>query len=137
MLRLFAVSVFLVCLAAVVAAQTPGIVYIRTSRPKAPVLYDGKEVFKVGGSIYRGQLKVIAAPNPLSEQVTFQHTADLAGRASSIPVLPDSMLSYISMGDAKGPPPECDAIPTRTEMPGTISAFPTSSTIWPESINPS
>ncbi len=32
------------------AAQTPGIVYIRTSRPKTPVLYDGNEVFKVGGS---------------------------------------------------------------------------------------
>ncbi len=32
------------------AAQTPGIVYIRTSRPKTPVLYNGNEVFKVGGS---------------------------------------------------------------------------------------
>ena len=32
------------------AAQTPGIVYIRTSRPKTPVLYNGDESFKVGGS---------------------------------------------------------------------------------------
>ncbi len=32
------------------AAQTPGIVYIRTSRPKTPVLYNGDEAFKVGGS---------------------------------------------------------------------------------------
>jgi len=32
------------------AAQTPGIVYIRTSRPKSPVLYNGNETFKVGGS---------------------------------------------------------------------------------------
>jgi len=32
------------------AAQTPGIVYIRTSRPKTPVLYNKNEPFKVGGS---------------------------------------------------------------------------------------
>jgi len=32
------------------AAQTPGIVYIRTSRPKTPVLYNAFEPFKVGGS---------------------------------------------------------------------------------------
>lgn len=37
-------------------------------------------VFKVGGAIYRGELKVILADNPMSEQVTMQHTADLAGR---------------------------------------------------------
>ncbi|MBI4325505.1 MAG: hypothetical protein HY674_09605 [Chloroflexi bacterium] len=37
-------------------------------------------IFKVGGSLDAGELKVIAAANPLSEQVTFQHTADLAGR---------------------------------------------------------
>ena len=38
-------------------------------------------IFKVGGSdLYRGEVKVIPAGNPLSEQVTFQHTADLAGR---------------------------------------------------------
>ena len=32
------------------AARTPGIVYIRTSRPKAKVLYDNGESFPVGGS---------------------------------------------------------------------------------------
>jgi transketolase len=32
------------------AARTPGIVYIRTSRPKAKVLYDNGETFPVGGS---------------------------------------------------------------------------------------
>jgi subtilisin-like proprotein convertase family protein len=38
-------------------------------------------IFKVGGTgLYVGEVKVIAAANPLSEQVTFQHTADLAGR---------------------------------------------------------
>jgi transketolase len=31
------------------AARTPGIVYIRTSRPKTPVLYDNGEAFPVGG----------------------------------------------------------------------------------------
>jgi transketolase len=32
------------------AAKTPGIVYIRTTRANTPVLYGGKEKFKVGGS---------------------------------------------------------------------------------------
>jgi transketolase len=32
------------------AAQIPGIVYIRTSRPKTPVLYSNSEEFPVGGS---------------------------------------------------------------------------------------
>lgn len=32
------------------AAQTPGIVYIRTSRPKTPVIYNNDETFQVGGS---------------------------------------------------------------------------------------
>jgi transketolase len=32
------------------AARTPGLVYIRTSRPKTPVLYDNQELFPVGGS---------------------------------------------------------------------------------------
>ncbi len=37
-------------------------------------------VFKVGGSLYSGELKVITSANPLSELVTFQHTGDLANR---------------------------------------------------------
>jgi transketolase len=32
------------------AARTPGLVYIRTSRPKTRVLYDNQELFPVGGS---------------------------------------------------------------------------------------
>jgi transketolase len=32
------------------AANTPGIVYIRTSRPKTPILYGNDETFPVGGS---------------------------------------------------------------------------------------
>ncbi len=34
----------------VAAARTPGIVYIRTSRPKTPVLYRNDEQFPIGGS---------------------------------------------------------------------------------------
>ncbi len=37
-------------------------------------------IFKVGGELYPGELKVLPAANPLSELVTFQHTDDLAGR---------------------------------------------------------
>ena len=33
-----------------VAAAVPGPVYIRTSRPKTPVIYDANETFKPGGS---------------------------------------------------------------------------------------
>jgi transketolase len=32
------------------AARTPGIVYLRTSRPKSPVIYDNGDAFRVGGS---------------------------------------------------------------------------------------
>jgi transketolase len=32
------------------AARTPGVVYIRTSRPKTPVIYGNQEAFPVGGS---------------------------------------------------------------------------------------
>lgn len=39
-------------------------------------------IIKVGGVLYNGELKILPAPNPLSEQVTFQHTSDLAGRFS-------------------------------------------------------
>lgn len=33
-----------------VAASTPGIVYIRTTRPKTAILYDNNEIFEAGGS---------------------------------------------------------------------------------------
>ena len=39
------------------------------------------QVFKVESPLYRGEIKVAASSNPLSEQVTFEHTADLAGKA--------------------------------------------------------
>lgn len=47
------------------------------TQPGDPV---AMHVFKVGGLLDPGELKVIAAANPLSELITFQHTADLAGR---------------------------------------------------------
>lgn len=37
-------------------------------------------VFRVGGGLVRGELKILPAENPLSELISFQHTADLAGR---------------------------------------------------------
>ena len=49
------------------------------TKPGDPVAL---HVLKVGGSLYTGELKVLPAENPLSEQVTFQHTPDLAGRFS-------------------------------------------------------
>ena len=33
-----------------IAAETPGIFYIRTSRPKTPVIYSPQETFRIGGS---------------------------------------------------------------------------------------
>ena len=37
-------------------------------------------VIRVGGGLYPGEMKVLTSPNPLSELITFQHTADLAGQ---------------------------------------------------------
>jgi len=37
-------------------------------------------VMRVTGQLYQGEVKVIPSDNPLSELITFEHTADLAGR---------------------------------------------------------
>ena len=37
-------------------------------------------VMRVTGDLYRGEVKIIPADNPLSEFVTFEHTGDLAGK---------------------------------------------------------
>ncbi len=37
-------------------------------------------VLKVEGSLYPGELKIVPSANPLSELISFQHSADLAGR---------------------------------------------------------
>jgi hypothetical protein len=47
------------------------------TQPGDPV---AMHVFKIGGGLHRGELKIIPAPNPLSELITFQHSSDLAGR---------------------------------------------------------
>jgi len=39
------------------------------------------KIFKVGGGLYQGQVKPITPDNPLSEQVSLQHTGDFAGKA--------------------------------------------------------
>lgn len=37
-------------------------------------------ILRVGQPMYRGEIKVLYSSNPLDEQVTFQHTADLGGK---------------------------------------------------------
>ncbi len=68
-------------------------------------------VFKVGGWLHSGELKVLPAPNPLSEMLTLQHSPDLAGRfdeyqyewkiappVDGFPPLPDATMSrYVSL----------------------------------------
>ncbi|HXR06181.1 MAG TPA: hypothetical protein VN765_02560, partial [Candidatus Acidoferrum sp.] len=39
-------------------------------------------VFRVAPPLFAGQIEVIQDPNPLSESISFQHTSDLAGRAT-------------------------------------------------------
>ena len=78
------------------------------TQPGDPV---SMHVFKVGGSLYTGEVKVIVPENPLSETVSFQHTADLAGRSAEFeyewkiaapvdglpPVSNAEMTGYLSM----------------------------------------
>lgn len=40
-------------------------------------------VMRVTGDLYQGEVKVIPSDNPLSELITFEHTADLAGRTDN------------------------------------------------------
>ena len=39
-------------------------------------------VLRVTGELFSGEVKVIASDNPLSELITFEHTADLAGKTA-------------------------------------------------------
>jgi hypothetical protein len=54
--------------------ESGGAAFTRSSDPVT------LHVFRVVPELYVGELKVLAAANPLSEQVTFQHSLDLAGR---------------------------------------------------------
>jgi len=65
-------------------------------------------VFKVGGdSMVRGELKMVPAENPLSELLTFQHTADLAGRTDEFEY------EWKIAAPVDGFPPEVDATMSR------------------------
>ncbi len=64
-------------------------------------------IFKVGGELYRGELKIIESPNPLSEIVTFQHTGDLAGRFA------EYEYEWKIAAPVDGFPPEIDASMSR------------------------
>lgn len=85
------------------------------TQPGDPV---SMHVFKVGGDLDAGEVKVITPPNPLNEQLTFQHTADLAGRFS------DFEYEWKIAPPVDGQPPLPDAEMTRyqtlasgTDMP--------------------
>ncbi|MFM8420675.1 MAG: hypothetical protein ACKOEQ_11210, partial [Verrucomicrobiota bacterium] len=72
-------------------------------------------IFRVGGRLNRGEIKVIPSANPLSELVTFQFSGDMAGRygefeyewkiaapVDGFPPMPDVTMSrYLSLA-AKG-----------------------------------
>lgn len=68
------------------SATGPGSGYVTLAEAGGTALTQPGEpvalhVFRVDGTrLHTGETKVITAANPLSEQVTFQHTADLAGR---------------------------------------------------------
>lgn len=64
-------------------------------------------VFRVGDSLYTGETKLIVAENPLSEQVTFQHTADLAGRSDEFEY------EWKIASPVDGAPPASDATMSR------------------------
>ena len=66
-------------------AVGPGSGYVTLLEASGTAFTEGGDpvalhIFKVGGDLNRGELKIIASANPLSEFVTFQHTGDLAGR---------------------------------------------------------
>jgi transketolase len=68
------------------AADTPGLVYIRTTRPKTPVIYDTNETFAVGGSKTLRQsandvATVVAAGVTLSEALKAHDELAAAGIA--------------------------------------------------------
>ncbi len=64
-------------------------------------------IFKVGGGLHRGELKIIPSPNPLNELITFQHTPDLAGRFS------EYEYEWKIAAPVDGFPPEPDATMSR------------------------
>ncbi len=64
-------------------------------------------VLKVATNLYTGELKVIPSPNPLSELLTFQHTADLAAKTTEFEY------EWKIAPPVDGLPPETDATMSR------------------------
>jgi transketolase len=69
------------------AAQTPGIVYIRTTRPKTAVIYDNDETFPVGGSktlriSARDRVAIVAAGVTLHEALAAHNSLSQKGVAA-------------------------------------------------------
>jgi hypothetical protein len=67
-------------------------------------------VMRVTGSLYRGSLKVLPSANPLNEQVSLQHTADLAGKFS------DYEYEWRINPPVDGQPPTSDATMSRYQV---------------------
>jgi transketolase len=71
------------------AARTPGIVYIRTSRPKTRVLYDNGEAFPVGGSKTlrsgaKDRVTIVAAGVTVAEALKAHETLAADGIAARV-----------------------------------------------------
>ena len=71
------------------AATRPGLVYIRTTRPKTPVIYRGDQTFAVGGlhvlrSSERDRLTIVAAGITVHEALAAHDTLAAAGIAARV-----------------------------------------------------
>ena len=67
------------------SANGPGVGYVTLisndgNNPEKKGLPISVHIIRVGKPMYRGETKVLYASNPMDEQVTFQHTADLAAK---------------------------------------------------------
>jgi transketolase len=76
------------CLTAT-AAQTSGIVYIRTTRPKTAVIYDNEEAFPIGGSKTlrsspRDRVAIVAAGVTLHEALSAHESLSQHGIAARV-----------------------------------------------------
>ncbi|MED5417551.1 MAG: hypothetical protein VYA27_02555, partial [Verrucomicrobiota bacterium] len=63
------------------------------------------KIFKVGGGLYHGQVKPIVPENPLSEQVSLQHTGDFAGKA------PEYVFEWLYTPPVNGEKPDLPGAP--------------------------
>ena len=95
-----------------ISATGPGSGYVTlleasgtaVTKPGDPV---AMHVFRVGGSLNTGEIKVQLSANPLSELVTFQFTGDMAGRYNEFEY------QWKIAAPVDGLPPQVDASMTR------------------------